>query len=379
MTDTKYFSHSWALLTRDRGWIKPVLVLAVSMFIPIVGPLAVWGYALEWARLTAWNVDAAPKQRGVKIGACIASGWRALVVLLVWALLWGVATAVVQAVVAMLGIRLLSELLSIAITVGEVFLSLVILVAALRAAIYERITAGLSFSRVFEMVSRDPSGLFKNVAIPIVTSLIAGAIGLVGCLVLVTAVMPDIMQVIYEVEYLGVSGSSDASLLISAIGSILRVALPAGVLIGYVGLVFSVAGNLLLTNAIGLWMRQFDVPRWGTPGDPLPSAPTALPPAAPSSPAYAAPMPAPAPAPQQLVPAPSPQPSRQVGLNPSAARPQGTSVPSQPTVTPVSNGEVPPTRAQDAEGSETQDGEVIVPLTRPRPSADDSKDVPPAR
>ena len=25
----KYFSRSWALLTRDKGWIKPILVMAV--------------------------------------------------------------------------------------------------------------------------------------------------------------------------------------------------------------------------------------------------------------------------------------------------------------------------------------------------------------
>lgn len=48
MPDTKYFSHSWALLTRDKGWIKPILVLAIAMFVPIVGPLAVIGYAYEW-------------------------------------------------------------------------------------------------------------------------------------------------------------------------------------------------------------------------------------------------------------------------------------------------------------------------------------------
>lgn len=83
MQDAKYFSHSWKLLTRDKGWVKPILVLAIAMFVPVVGPLAVLGYALEWARLSAWGVDAAPKQRGVKIGGCLVAGWRAFVVILV--------------------------------------------------------------------------------------------------------------------------------------------------------------------------------------------------------------------------------------------------------------------------------------------------------
>ena len=96
MQDAKYFSHSWELLTRDKGWVKPILVLAIAMFVPILGPLAVLGYALEWARLSAWGVDAAPKQRGVKIGGCLVAGWRAFVVILVWMLLWSVATSVVD-------------------------------------------------------------------------------------------------------------------------------------------------------------------------------------------------------------------------------------------------------------------------------------------
>lgn len=153
MQDAKYFSHSWELLTRDKGWVKPILVLAIAMFVPIVGPLAVLGYALEWARLSAWGVDAAPKQRGVKIGGCLVAGWRAFVVILVWMLLWGVATSVVTAIIAALRIRLLSSLLSLAITAANLLLSLVVMVAALRAAIYQKIGAGLSFVRVYEMVS----------------------------------------------------------------------------------------------------------------------------------------------------------------------------------------------------------------------------------
>lgn len=84
MEDTRYFSCSWHLLTRQKGWIKPILILAIALLVPVAGPLALSGYALEWARLSAWGVDASPKQRGVCVGECIASGWRAFVVGLVW-------------------------------------------------------------------------------------------------------------------------------------------------------------------------------------------------------------------------------------------------------------------------------------------------------
>ena len=66
-----YYSRSWALLTRDKGWWKILLVAGIASFVPIVGPLGVFGYALEWARLTAWGVDASPKQKDVRVGECI--------------------------------------------------------------------------------------------------------------------------------------------------------------------------------------------------------------------------------------------------------------------------------------------------------------------
>ena len=69
MEDKKYFSRSWALMTKEKGWIKPILLMALACFVPIVGALGVLGYACEWARLSAWGVDSSPKQKGVKVGA----------------------------------------------------------------------------------------------------------------------------------------------------------------------------------------------------------------------------------------------------------------------------------------------------------------------
>ena len=88
-TDQSYFSRDWAMLTRDKGWIKPILLMALASLVPIVGILGVTGYAYEWARLTAWGVDSAPKQRDVKVGACIKSGFRVCMVTLCWSLAVG--------------------------------------------------------------------------------------------------------------------------------------------------------------------------------------------------------------------------------------------------------------------------------------------------
>ena len=151
----RYFSRSWALLTRDRGWIKPVLVLAVATLVPIVGPLALLGYALEWARLTAWGVSSAPKQHGVRVGECIGSGWRGFVVAFVWVL----AMSLVARLLLM--IPLAGGTLYFAWRIFSIFLDMMVPVAMLRATIYQKIVAGLNVRLVWQMATHDVAGLFR--------------------------------------------------------------------------------------------------------------------------------------------------------------------------------------------------------------------------
>ena len=84
------FTTSWKMLTRDKGWIKPILMLTLVGWIPILGQIAILGYGLEWARLTAWGVDAAPKQRGVAYGKVLATGGIAFLVMLTMGLVTGI-------------------------------------------------------------------------------------------------------------------------------------------------------------------------------------------------------------------------------------------------------------------------------------------------
>ena len=79
MQETRYFSHAWALLTKDKGWPKVIVMLALWMLIPIVGWLWVLGYEAEWARLIAWGVEGSPKQKNINLSQCLTSGWRVFV------------------------------------------------------------------------------------------------------------------------------------------------------------------------------------------------------------------------------------------------------------------------------------------------------------
>ena len=264
----RYFARSWALLTRDRGWIKPVLVMTVALLVPVVGVLGVMGYALEWARLTAWGVNSAPKQRDVRVGQCIASGWRWFVVLLVWGIGMGLIAAVIDIV------PLLGGLLAFLWSIATWILHVVVMVAALRATIYQRVRAGLRLSAIKEMVKRDPSGLMRIFGMILLGGLVIGVITFVVVIVCVMSMLP---QLIYYAELASefetiLSPTMQATMALQMLLSVLGSMGPSLVVLALLdGFVSSVMA-LLSYTAVGLWMRQFHVDEWGAEKDPLPAS-----------------------------------------------------------------------------------------------------------
>lgn len=273
----QYFSRTWALLTRERGWWKPLLILGLAIFVPIVGWLAVAGYSYEWARLAAWGGETSPKRKDVRIGTYIVSGWRAIVVIFVWLLVLGIAKEVLRGLVVPVdpftGVREDPAWLSLLFLVAELMVGIVAEVAALRAVIYGKITAGLRPTRVFEMVDRDPKGLFKLLAIPIV----GGLIVLVAAMIML---LPLGVMGIGAAGMLlaGASASTgySAGAVIYALQALLS-AVPLLFVYLFVLSVLSVATGLIEVHAIGLWMSQFDVRSWEGPADALPSETPGLP------------------------------------------------------------------------------------------------------
>ena len=262
-----YISRSWDMLTRDKGWIKVILLLALASFVPFMGLIGLVGYGLEWARLTAWGIDSSPKQRGVRIGECLASGWRALVVTFVWMFVWMLAVGIVNSIADVLLPDALASLIGSLLVLAQLFYILVVYVAVLRAAIYTKISAGLNPSRVLEMVKRAPGDLFFFVLIPIVGGLIVSAIWIFFMLLGGVSVLPEIIKMARAA-----TGSFDDAMFIRHLTAMLRIVMPIAAIAGYLSAVVNAATSLLSYNAVGLWMRQFDVARWGGPSDPLPQA-----------------------------------------------------------------------------------------------------------
>lgn len=277
----RYFSRAWAMLTQEKGWWKPVALCALASLVPIVGPLAVFGYCLEWARRVAWGSTEAPS-RHVKVGQLIKSGWRGAVVFLGW----NIVAAFVGGILG--NLPWVGELLSFAWGVFMIFVGMLVMVAAVRATVYQNFKAGYRAPTLWQMGSHDPWGLLRVWLLRLV----------VGVIVVVVALFLFVPAAIGSIGFfmdLGdyVSGgygyymteAEEARLALEVVGYLFQQFGPAILITAVLALVSGVFVNLLSYCGVALWLRQFNVPTWGRDEDPLPE------PVVPEAPAADVPVP----------------------------------------------------------------------------------------
>lgn len=265
-----YFSRSWRLLTKDQGWIKPVLLLSVASFVPIFGALGVHGYALEWARLTAWGVDAAPKQKNIKVGECIKSGWRGFLASIGYAVVAGLINSAISMV---FGANFITGALRIAVTAVA---TVVCLVTALRATIYQSSLAGYQVERVWEMMERDGEGLAK---VGLITLLMTLIVSMATGMLFVFALIPALFRMGLSLERMGIDLTyleyldepTIRMIFFEFLDTMVSMA-PVLTIIAFISSIGSTFVSLMSNTAIALWFRQFNVPAWGASEDPLPMA-----------------------------------------------------------------------------------------------------------
>lgn len=256
-----YWSRSWDLLTRESGWFKPILVLAAARLVPIVGPFGADGYALEWARLTSWGVDSAPKQRNVDIGGCVRTGARAFVVMLGYALALGIVNSIFQATFG----QALGGLVGFALSLT---IGLLIIIAQVRSAIYQTIGSGYQVNRIFDMVKRDTDGILRILGMEAILAVVAGFIG--GTVVTVI-ILTSMGSTFYQLASYGIYGYTDEYEVVRTVFLGLGKAMPALCVSMFFMNIIASMTSLLTNTAVGLWLRQFDVQNWGDSADPLPS------------------------------------------------------------------------------------------------------------
>lgn len=267
MRETRYLSHAWGLLTRDRGWYTLILTLSVYMLVPVAGWLVVLGYEMEWARLVAWGFEGPPQRRSIDIPRCFQSGCRAFVAVLGWCIVWVVLYCAVAMVVTrsylgpladaldtLMLIRMLPwVLLSVwnpvawPLIVVVSFCTVLTVMVGVRATIYQDSAAGYQISRIVEMIKRDAGGYAK----------ISGLVALVA---LVCEFAPLLLAQV--LAFIGI-------FLVLA-GGVLFVFFLYPVIFLLMA-VYCTVVFLLIHTMVGLWMRQFDVSSWGKSTDSLPA------------------------------------------------------------------------------------------------------------
>lgn len=351
----RYFSRAWSLLTREKGWWKPVAVCAAADLVPVAGPLGVLGYKLEWARLVAWGADVSPKRHGVRVGSCISSGWRGFLVLLVWSLVMGVIGGVCGA------LPLIGGLLSTLWTICCLYLGMVVSVATLRATIYQKAGAGFSWKNLVELGRRDPSGLLSILGWEMLCYLVIALVS--GIVLSVTALgaMPRIISLASELGYYnsGLSPYGDLEYYVTQLAMelffyVIAAFGPTLIVLGLIALVLRNGISMVVYAALGLWIRQFDVANWGRSEEPLPSTAFAgekvTDAAAPVAPATVADAPAEAPvrpaepvapAAEPVAPVAEPEPTP-VEPTPVAVEPEPVAAPAEPEEPAASEPEYAP-------------------------------------
>lgn len=264
--DRRIFSRSWKLMTSESGWFKPLLIMAVAMLVPVAGVLGVIGYSYEWARLVAWGADSAPKRKDVHVGGLIGAGWRVFLIMWLWMMVWMVAYIVLMMIGA-IGGPILTLLFAVVGLVSLVFYAPLVIASIMRGSIYTKITAGLNPARAFELVRRDPKGIFAYLGVQVLASLVVGIVEFLLMLPVSAAVAP----------YMHLFGATAAQLAdpIYILGMFLYLypaAWVAVVPLFYLLMVVTMGWSLFSAGALGLWMRQFNLPAWGGPSDPLPQS-----------------------------------------------------------------------------------------------------------
>lgn len=285
------FITSWKMLTRDKGWIKPVLLLTLVGWIPILGQIVVLGYGLEWARLTAWGIDAAPKQRGVDYSKVLATGGIAFLVNLSMSIIVAILSSMVFGttfgIAGLFGPigSLFSNAVSLTAATGgvvfglvaavvNIFMSTFVLAACLRATIYDGFSAGWRVDRLFQMVMKDPGGFFHAYAVKLIGDIVIGAysaiVSLFGMLFALGG-MAGIMAYGYGIDHFRYDlGRHLLDSLITMGPGLVMVVVLLVIAALFFGGVLTVAMQLVSINAMGQWFCRFDVNRWGTSSAPLP-------------------------------------------------------------------------------------------------------------
>lgn len=292
------FNGAWRDLSRTPGWVKPVCVVALCGWIPLVGSIALFGYGLEWARRIAWGSEEGPKQHRFNWSRLIATGVRAYAVSFTLQLLLGLVLSLLDVMPLRLVVRtafFAANPLSYALSgprhlFGDGLVTMLLsflvstfaLAAMLRATLYDSFEAGWRLDRLFQMIGRDALSFLRIWVMAVVGSIAIAALAMLCTTLLLAAIFGGFTVLLHGVQ--AVPFQSWGMLIVRhvadlGIGTVLILLLIViGAAVAYSML--ATVCELMVIHAMGVWFSRFDVARWGVSSADLPDGVPARRPAA---------------------------------------------------------------------------------------------------
>ena len=274
--NSSYYQRAWRLFTSDKSWGKKVLLIILALIVPIVGLLGVMGYCLERARMAAWGMQDAPEKGSLDVGTCLRTGARGFAVTFCWVFVPTLVLETFLGVLNYFSFSLIAGMLTLPVAVIIFCCSAIGLVAALHATIYQKISAGFAFKRIFMMVQHGISGLLKIVGSQLIVTFCGNIILSIFSFLIGLPLMVFILgmneSLVNEIDYLA-SIPSDILTTEQAwriIFVLFQVILPILIIFWLVGIIYSALLYPVHYISVGLWMYQFDVQAWGGVSDEMP-------------------------------------------------------------------------------------------------------------
>lgn len=285
----KYFQTSWNDIKNSPGWFGKMCLLALVGLVPIFGQIVLYGYLYGWAREIAWGTHQPLPARifGNDDGKFWRRGWFLLVVSFVFQLVPAIVVSIGSSMqgagmyatmstindgASVLGVGSaasagVGSLIYLAGCLLSLFVNILFWIAAMRTAIYDRLSAGFQIGKVWRMFRHDTTGIMRIFGMNLLLAVILSVI--ITMVVIVVTVILVLAGVGTHAGMMG-GGSGDngtvAAVLLS-MGGVFFVVILALV---YFAMVASVFVEAVVARAMGYWTMQFDVPRWRGQDDPMP-------------------------------------------------------------------------------------------------------------
>lgn len=287
---THYFQSAWEDIKHTRGWFGKILLLALLNLIPILGQIMVLSYLYGWAREIAWGIhEPAPaKIIANDDGKFWWRGWLIAVLTVAFLAVPAILNALSGSIEAYSyewtifgpqlvtdpGLSSLKAVLSFAACVLGLGLLVFSWVGCMRVAIYNRLSAGFQFKKMWAMLRHDGAGMGRIFLMNLLFSFIMGCILAVIMAIFLSIVLAVGISALGGIQNLAMIAQLDSS---QAIWVAMQALLAAGgvgiillLIMMYMGSIAVVFVQMLVIRALGYWTMQFDVPLWGGQDDPLP-------------------------------------------------------------------------------------------------------------